>query len=89
MLGRQGLDDPVLAAVGVLILVYQEVVEPAGLFAPRGGIALEEFLGTQQQVVEIDGPGGLQRLLIPRVGRRGQVFAVGPCRIHRPLRPDR
>ena len=38
MAGGQGLDDAVLAAVGVLVLVDQQVVEPAGLLAPHVGV---------------------------------------------------
>ena len=58
--GGQGLDDAVLAAVGVLVFVDQEVIEAAGLGGADLGEPREKLLGQQQQVVEIDGAGGLQ-----------------------------
>ena len=55
MSGGQGLDDAVLAAVGVLVLVDQQVIEAAGL-GLRGPweTAAKSSSVQQQQVVEID-----------------------------------
>ena len=77
MCGSQGLDDAILAAVGVLVLVDQEMIEAFGLRVADFGEAGEKFLGQQQQVVEIDGAGRLQGLLIAAIGRGGQMFLVG------------
>ena len=56
----QGLDDAILAGVGVLILVDQQVVEAAGLGLAHCGKFREQLFGAEQQVVEVDGPGRLQ-----------------------------
>ncbi len=54
--------DPILAGVGVLILVDQEVAESLGFGAAHVGKPGEQFFSAQQQIVEIDGTGLLQRL---------------------------
>ena len=41
------------------------------------GNRANSFLGAEQQVVEVDGPRGLQGVLITAVGRGRQVFFVG------------
>ena len=74
----QGLDDPILAAVGVLILVDQQVVEAAGLGLPRPWETCANSSSVQQQqVVEIDGAGRLQGVLIAAIGGGGQMLLVG------------
>ena len=54
MPGGQRLDDAVLAAVGVLVLVDQQVGEAAGFGPANVGETLEQLFGAQQQIVEID-----------------------------------
>ena len=45
--------------------------------ASTSGIVVEQFLGAQQNVVEIDGAGVLQRLLVAAVGHGRQMLFVG------------
>ena len=89
MPGGQGLDDAVLGAVGVLVLVDQQVVETPGLGRADLGKPRKKLLGQQEQVIEIDRAGRLQRPLIAAVGRRGQMLLVGLGHGDRFLGPDR
>ncbi len=69
----QGLDHPVLRAVGVLAFVDQQIAE-FGLPAQAGfGIAFQHLQRQADQVVEIDRVEGLQAALVARV-QRGDVF---------------
>ena len=77
MSAGQGLDDAVLAAVGVLILVDQQVIEAGGLGGADFLKSREQVLDAQEQVVEVHGPGGLQGLLIAAIAGRRQVLLVG------------
>ncbi len=86
--GRQGFDDPVLRAVGVLILVDEQVREPRRLLLPRLGKALKQLLRQQQQVVEIDGPRQLERFLIPPIAAGRQMLLVRAGQAGRLVRPD-
>ena len=73
----QRLDDPILAAVGVLIFIDQQMIEAIGLGLPRLGKLREKLLGAEQQVVEIDRAGGFQGVLVAAIGRGGQMLLVG------------
>ena len=84
----QGLDDPILAAVGVLILVDQQMIESVGLGLSRLGKVGEKFFGAEQHVVEIDGAGGLQGVLVAAIGGGGKMFAVGLRQRGGFVRPD-
>ena len=53
------------------------MIEPAGLGLAHFGRLGQQVLGQQQQIVEINGPRGLQGILIPPIGHRRQMFFVG------------
>ena len=77
----EGREDPFLDAAGVLILVDEEVVEPAGLGAANLLVGCEEFVDEQKQVVEVDCPGRLEGFLIAAVAGGGErPGVVGICR---------
>jgi len=76
---RQRLDDPVLAAVGVLVLVDQYVIELSGLVLQNIPVLGEQFFGTQQQIVKVHSAAVLERPLIAAVGHCRQVLFVGLC----------
>ena len=67
----QGFDDAILAAVRVLVLIDQEMVESRCFLTADVGKPFEQLFGQQQQVVEIDRTGGLQRSLIAAVAHSG------------------
>ena len=73
----QRLHDAILAAVGVLIFVDQQVIERSASARRTSANVCEQFFGAQQQIVEIDRAGLLERLLIAAIGHRGQMFFVG------------
>ena len=72
LLGEQA-HQFVLAAVGVLILVDHDVAQAAVLGFARGVVVLQQADGFQQQVVEIEGVGVAQRLLV-FLEERGDAF---------------
>ncbi len=57
----------VLGAVGVLVLVDQDVAEPAAVALQHVGEAAEQVDGDHQQVVEVHGRGSQQALLVSGV----------------------
>ena len=73
----QRLDDLILAAVRVLVLVDQHVIEPLRLGAAHGRKLGQQLFGQQQQVVEIDGAQALEIVLITTVGSGSQLLSIG------------
>ena len=74
----EGVHDQVLRAVGVLILVDQDVVEPrlvlfAGIFEIP-----QNLNGLHQQIVEIECAALMQRCLIALVEQRDGIFESAP-----------
>ncbi len=89
MAGGQGLDDAALAAVGVLILVDQQMIEAVGLgFACLGKLG-EEVFGAEQHVVKIESAGGFQGVLVAAITGGGKMLAVGLGQRGGLFRPDR
>src|ERR1019366_3195771 len=64
MLFGQQAHEVVLGAVGVLILVDHDVAQPPVVSFAGGVVMLEQAHGLQQQVVEIEGVGVVQGLLV-------------------------
>ena len=62
-LGEQ-LHQLVLAAVGVLVLIDHDVAQPAVVQPTSGFIVMEQAHGFKQQIVESQGVGGEQSLLV-------------------------
>ena len=56
-LGREHEDEIVLDAVGVLVLVDEDVAEPTLVVLEHLGELAEQLDGVDQQVVEVHGPG--------------------------------
>ena len=52
----QRLDDPILTEIGILILIDEDMIEPAGFGLQRLGKFREDLFGQQQLVVEVDRP---------------------------------
>jgi hypothetical protein len=52
--GRELLHEPVLDAVGVLVLVDQQVLPPLLVVPQHGGEAVEEVDRQQQQVAKVE-----------------------------------
>jgi hypothetical protein len=77
---RQQPHQLVLAAVGVLILVDHHVAEPPVIQRAGGFIVIEQAHGLQQQIVEIERVGRVQRLFVfvPDDGQlaRRRIFRV-------------
>ena len=88
MPGGQVFYDSILAAVGVLIFIDQEMIEAVGLGLADFGKLGKKIFGTKQQVVEIQCPGGFQGVLISAIGRGGKVFFVGLGQIGGLVRAD-
>ena len=63
----QPLNQQVLRAVGVLVLVHHDVAELLRVLLPDALRLLDELHGVQQQVVEVERPGVLERLGVHRV----------------------
>ena len=63
----QMLHQQVLGAVGVLVLVHQDVAEALGVDLLQGRVP-KEPLGPQQQVIEVAGPVLRQALLVELIG---------------------
>ena len=92
MIAGQGREDPLLDGAGVLILVDQQVVEPAGLVAAGLLVGREQLIHEQQQVVEVHGPGGAHRVLVAAVaggGERPRVVGVAGHGVERAVGADR
>ncbi|MNU57365.1 hypothetical protein D3C71_464850 [compost metagenome] len=92
---RQQLHQPVLAHVGVLVFVHQQIahaVLPAGADVLVAG---QQLRGDADQVVEVHGLIGGQRGGIAAVDIRGldvarrDGFAGGVIRFHQPVLPER
>ena len=64
---RQHVDQVVLRAVGVLVLVDQQVAEPRLVLVEDVREQLEQLDGLDDQVVEVERVVGLQLLLVGRV----------------------
>ncbi len=65
---REELEQPVLGAVGVLVLVHQDPAEALLVAAPDVLEQLEHVDGPQQQVVEVHRVGFQHPALVERVG---------------------
>jgi hypothetical protein len=76
MRADQRLDEAKLQAVGVLILINLDGVESLLVPGQHLGGGAEEPVGQEQQVVEIDRPGGLHALLVAAVARGGEGFEI-------------
>ena len=61
VVGGEVADEEVLRAIGVLVLVHHHVAELSGVALAHGGGLVEELDGLQQQVIEIESVGFLQR----------------------------
>ena len=62
----QRANQKVLRSVGVLVLIHQQMLAVRGVKLGGFGGSLEQVEGPQQEVVEIDGIGPVQRLLVQR-----------------------
>ena len=74
VLPRQVLHQQVLGAVGVLVLVHQNVFEALGIDGLHRRVP-EEPLGPEQQVIEVAGAVVLQALLVEVIGLQ---YLAGP-----------
>ena len=52
LLGQLG-DDHVLGKVGVLILIYKDIVEALLIFLQDVGVVAKQYIGIHQQVVKV------------------------------------
>ena len=84
MLLAQQLQQPVLGAVGVLVLVDEHAAEVAAVALADVGEQLEQVDGADQQVVEVHRVGVVHPLLVERVDvgdrlleERALLLAVG------------
>ena len=80
VLGGQLADDPVLGAVGVLVLVDQDVAPEPAVVGERLGNLFEELHGLQQQVVEVHRARRAQPLLVSAEDE-GELFLPRPARL--------
>jgi len=64
VLGRQLVDQHVLRAVGVLVLVDEHVAETIAPLVERLVIGVEELDQLHDQVVEVEAAGAPQQLLV-------------------------
>ena len=78
---RQEAQPQVLGHVGVLVLVDQDVAEPALVSREDLGVVLKQREGVQKQVAEIGGVHGLQAFLV--VAIQGQHPATAGVRAFR------
>ena len=69
MLQRQGMGDDVLGVVGVLVLINQQVLEPALQFLEDFRMVAKSHRREHQQIVEVHRVILPQKLLILRVNR--------------------
>ncbi len=82
VLAAEQLDQLVLGAVGVLVLVDEEILELVAVPCEAFGVALEHAHRQHEQVVEVDRVGEAQRLLEAfedrrhRLGKRIQRHAL-------------
>ena len=74
----QELDDAVLRAVGVLVLVDEDVGPERAVPGERLRRRLEEVHDAQEQVVEVHGPGRPEALLVQAIERRHPLLAGRP-----------
>ena len=74
VVGAQLVDQGVLGVVGVLVLVDEDVAEPAAVVLAYVGERLEEVDRRHDQVVEVEGVGLAQALLVERVGGRRRLL---------------
>ncbi len=80
MLADESFDQLELRAVGVLVLVDLHMVEPLLMPLQDLGEVVEQLIGQQQQIVEVDAPGRFQLGLIFAIGHRGEeLFVVLSC----------
>ncbi len=68
VVGDQCGDDLVLSGVCVLVLVDHHVIEALLVSCEHVGVIAEQFFGAQQQVIEVDGVGGLECDFVSLVG---------------------
>ena len=80
MIHRQAAGDGVLGGVGVLVLVDEHEAEAGVELGPQLRVVLEGQGRPEQQVVEIEGVGVAQLLLVDRVnaGDRLAEEVAGP-----------
>ena len=74
MLGGQQLDDPVLGAVGVLVLVDQDVAPEPAVPGQDLRNLRQQAHDQQEQVVEVHGAGLPQPLVVAGVDERGLLL---------------
>ena len=67
VLAGEQLQEPVLDAVGVLVLVDEDVAEVVGVALAEVGEELEQVDGADEQVVEVHRVGGVHPLLVELV----------------------
>ena len=84
----QGLDDPILTPIGVLILVDQYMVITARFGQPDLGILYQQLLGKHQQVIEIKCRLQLQSPLVTPKSTRCDMLLVARGRTVGILRPN-
>src|SRR3989454_8942765 len=78
MFAGQQTDDPVLGAVGVLVLVHEDVAPEAAVPGERLRDLLEEPHRLQEQVVEVHGADRAQALLVTPEHQRDFLFPRSP-----------
>ena len=78
VLGGEQADHPVLGAVGVLVLVHEDVAPQAAVPGEHLGHLGEEPDRAQEQIVEVHGPRLVQPLLVARVDERGLLLPRPP-----------
>ncbi len=87
LLGEE-LDPQVLGTVGVLVLIDVQVA-PALLVAREHRRRLpEEAHGLQQQVIEVEGVGGLETSVVARIGGGVAALEIATCLLVRLGRAD-
>ena len=72
----QGLDDSVLAAIGVLIFVDQQVIEQRCFGAAYRFDVREQLFGQEQQVVKVHCPALFEPILITTIRHCREMFLV-------------
>lgn len=80
--GGEGLHDPVLAFVGILVFIDEDLVKASGFLSENSGKAGEELVDQQQEVVEVDGTESFEFLLIAAIGDGGEGRAVAVGEVH-------
>ncbi len=84
----EGPDDGVLGQVRILIFIDEDVTEPGIEVGPDVGVSLEDGDNVDQQVVEVDGRGGLEPLLVAGVDLGRDRLDVIPRSLGQGLRRD-